>query len=115
MRTFDEIKQAAARLSILDREQLIFSLVDTLDEDCVREAALSYGPAHDAEPYPFWLPSFEDYLVFEERSSIRHEYIAGQVFAMAGASERHELVAGSIFAGLYSHLSTGPCRVYKGD
>lgn len=115
MRTFDEIKQAATRLSVLGREQLIFSLVDSLDEDGVREAALSYGPGHETEPDPIWLPSFEDYLAFEEKSSIRHEYIAGQVFAMAGASESHELVAGSIFAGLYSHLGTGPCRVYKGD
>jgi Uma2 family endonuclease len=51
----------------------------------------------------------------EETSSSRHEYIAGQVFALTCASENHELVAGNIFAGLHGYLSTGPCRVYKGD
>lgn len=115
MRTFEEIKQTAARLSVLDREQLIIWLSSTLDEDGVREAALSYGLPHEAEPDPQWLPTFEDYLAFEERSPIRHEYIAGQLFAMSGASENHELIALNVAAALHAHVRGGPCRVYKGD
>jgi Uma2 family endonuclease len=40
----------------------------------------------------------EEYLDAEKSSDIRHEYVAGQVFAMAGASEEHNLIAGNIYA-----------------
>lgn len=115
MRTFEEIKQATARLSLLDRHQLIIWLSTQLDEDGVREAALSYGPPDDSPPDPRWLPTFEDYLAFEERSPIRHEYIAGQLFAMSGASESHELIALNLAAALHTHVRGGPCRAYVGN
>lgn len=31
----------------------------------------------------------EEYLAGEEISEVRHEYVAGQVFAMAGGTLRH--------------------------
>jgi Uma2 family endonuclease len=34
----------------------------------------------------------EEYLAGEQRSEIRHEYIDGQVYAMAGASDHHGLI-----------------------
>jgi len=112
MRTFEELKQVAARLSVFDREQLIIFLSGTLDEDGVREAALSYGPPPQAQPDPLWLPTFEDYLAFEEKSPIRHEYVAGKLFAMSGASESHELIALNLAAALHAHVRGGPCRAY---
>ncbi|MEC4818909.1 MAG: hypothetical protein SAK29_37390, partial [Scytonema sp. PMC 1069.18] len=33
--------------------------------------------------------TIEEYLKIEESSDIRHEYVDGQIFAMAGASEQH--------------------------
>lgn len=57
----------------------------------------------------------EDYLTGELASAVRHEYLAGQVFAMAGASEAHATVAGNLFALLRSHVRGGPCRVYIAD
>jgi len=33
--------------------------------------------------------SINDYLAGEEVAPIKHEYIAGEVFAMTGASEAH--------------------------
>lgn len=38
--------------------------------------------------------SVDDYLDGETHAEERHEYIAGQVYATAGASEDHEVVAG---------------------
>ena len=35
------------------------------------------------------LLSVEDYLAGERLSEVRHEYAAGQVFAMAAGSQRH--------------------------
>ena len=42
--------------------------------------------------------TLEDYLAGEETSDVKHEYIAGEVFAMAGATEEHVTIAGNLFA-----------------
>jgi len=60
-------------------------------------------------------PSAEDYLSAEESGGIRHEYVDGEVYAMAGAGEAHNLIAGNVFAGLHSLVRGGPCRVFIAD
>ena len=50
------------------------------------------------------------YLALEARSPIRHEYIAGEVFAMTGASIRHNIIALNIATALRTHLRGTPCR-----
>jgi Uma2 family endonuclease len=57
----------------------------------------------------------EDYLSGEEDSQIRHEYIDGRVYAMAGTSDEHNTIAGNFFAELRAHLRGGPCRVFISD
>lgn len=59
--------------------------------------------------------SVEDYLDGEQHSDIRHEYVAGQVYAMTGASRHHNLIAGALYAALHAHLRGGPCRVFMAD
>ena len=59
--------------------------------------------------------SIEDYLAGEAVSPVKHEYVAGEVFAMAGASDAHVTVAGNVFAMLRAHVRGGPCRVYIAD
>ncbi len=61
-----------------------------------------------------WL-SPEEYLEGEKRSTIRHEYVAGQLYAMTGASDTHNLIAGALYATLRAHLRGGPCRVFIAD
>jgi Uma2 family endonuclease len=57
----------------------------------------------------------DDYLAGEALSPIRHEYVAGEVFAMAGATEEHATIAGNLFALLRAQVRGGPCRVYIAD
>jgi Uma2 family endonuclease len=57
----------------------------------------------------------EEYLQLEETSSIKHEYINGEVYAMAGATDAHVTIAGNIFALLLAHLRGSGCRVYISD
>ena len=57
----------------------------------------------------------DDYLAGEVLSPIRHEYVAGEVFAMAGATEEHATIAGNLFALLHAQVRGGPCRVYIAD
>lgn len=59
--------------------------------------------------------SITDYLEGELISEIKHEYINGDVFAMAGAKRAHNLVSGNIFAALYNHLRGTLCRVFASD
>jgi Uma2 family endonuclease len=57
----------------------------------------------------------EEYLQLEETSSIKHEYIDGEVYAMASATDAHVTIAGNIFALLLAYLRGSGCRVYISD
>jgi len=57
----------------------------------------------------------DDYLAGEAVSPIKHEYVAGEVFAMAGASEEHVTIALNVAVLLRAHVRGGPCRVYIAD
>ena len=59
--------------------------------------------------------TIEEYLQIEQVSVIRHEYVDGQIFAMAGASEEHNQIAGNIYALLRPHLRGTPCRAFVSD
>jgi len=61
------------------------------------------------------LVSVEDYLAGQLVSTIKHEYVGGVVYAMAGARNVHNLIAGNVFATLHSRLRGGPCRPYNSD
>jgi Uma2 family endonuclease len=58
--------------------------------------------------------SFRDYLQVEEMSGVKHEYLDGEIYAMAGRSLLHAALSGSILAMLHRQLS-GRCRVYTSD
>jgi Uma2 family endonuclease len=59
--------------------------------------------------------SAEDYLRDEVTRTLKHEYVDGQVYALAGAGDRHNRVAGNIYFRLRQALGTGPCRAYISD
>lgn len=59
--------------------------------------------------------SAEDYLRGEPSSEVRHEYVAGVLDAMSGASEEHNELAGNLYTALRSHLRGGPCKVFMVD
>ena len=59
--------------------------------------------------------SVEDYLRLEEASSVRHEYVAGEVYALAGAPRRHNRIALNLATRLATAARGGSCRVYMSD
>lgn len=59
--------------------------------------------------------SVEQYLAAEERSQERHEYVAGEVYAMVGASRHHNKIAGNLFVALATKLRDKPCDVFMSD
>jgi Uma2 family endonuclease len=56
-----------------------------------------------------------DYLEGEQASPIRHEYVAGQVFAMAGAGANHNRISLNIAFHLRSATRGTPCGVFISD
>jgi Uma2 family endonuclease len=57
----------------------------------------------------------EEYLKREEISQIKHEYIAGFVYAMAGASDSHVAITLNISSAFKIHFRGKGCRVYASD
>ncbi|MGH8581916.1 MAG: Uma2 family endonuclease [Gammaproteobacteria bacterium] len=62
-----------------------------------------------SRPEPSIPISPEAFLAGEQTSEIKHEYVAGHVYAMAGSSTAHNRIA------LNQHLRGGPCRVFMSD
>lgn len=56
-----------------------------------------------------------EYLEGEMISDIKHEYIAGEVYAMAGASRNHQRISGNVFTALREHLRNMPCEPFAAD
>lgn len=57
----------------------------------------------------------EEYLAFEEAAERRHEYVAGQIYAMSGASMPHLLIRDNVYFALRTRLRGGPCQPYGAD
>ena len=58
------------------------------------------------------LLSVADYLAGEDGAEVRHEYIAGQVYAMSGASRSHGLIALNIATFLRPRLRGTGCQLF---
>ncbi|MEM9274365.1 MAG: Uma2 family endonuclease, partial [Cyanobacteria bacterium P01_F01_bin.143] len=57
----------------------------------------------------------EEYLQKEKESNTKHEYIEGEIHAMAGATDAHVTIALNIAVLLRNHLRGSGCRVYISD
>ena len=56
-----------------------------------------------------------EYLTFERESTVKHEFIDGQVVAMSGASRNHNLIAGNVTGLMFNQLAERPCEHYPSD
>lgn len=59
--------------------------------------------------------SAADFLAWDATQTLRHEFVGGEVFAMAGAGEAHVTVAGNLYVALRQHLAGTPCRTFITD
>lgn len=60
-------------------------------------------------------PSPAEYLERERMADTKSEYVAGEIFAMAGATPEHNLIVGNLTGELRAALKKRPCRVYPSD
>lgn len=59
--------------------------------------------------------SEQDYLEGEKVSMIKHEYIDGEVYAMAGSSKNHQRLVTMLSRQLCEHFDNTPCEVFSSD
>lgn len=59
--------------------------------------------------------TFAEYVLLEEMSTVRHEYLDGQAWAMAGGSPQHAAIAGNVIGHLRQSLKGKRCRVFTSD
>lgn len=59
--------------------------------------------------------SEQDYLHGEMIADVRHEYIDGEVFAMAGTSRNHSLLVSNCVQALANHLQASPCMTFSSE
>ena len=59
--------------------------------------------------------SYPAYVAAEEQSDTRHEFLRGEVLAMAGGTPEHAALAMAIGVALSNALAGRPCRVYGAD
>lgn len=65
------------------------------------------------QPEPRYSP--EEYIALERTAEYKSEYLAGHIFAMAGASEDHNTIAANILWNLRNQFQGRPYRVYMND
>jgi Uma2 family endonuclease len=61
------------------------------------------------------LVSVADYLANELQSPVKHEYLGGVLYAMAGGRNNHNLIASNTLIALGSRLRGKRCRAYNSD
>ena len=59
--------------------------------------------------------SYPEYLAAEAVSDVRHEFLNGEVWAMAGGTPEHAALAASMIGELRAALRGKPCRTYSAD
>lgn len=64
---------------------------------------------------PHHLFSYAEYLRREEDTELRHEWLDGEVFALAGGSPTHANLIAEVTYALRNALGRGPCRVFTAD
>src|SRR5438552_2693383 len=61
------------------------------------------------------LVTVHDYLVGELASPVKHEYLGGVVYAMAGARNVHNVIATNVLGSLHARLRGRRCRPFNSD
>src|SRR5439155_1306577 len=59
--------------------------------------------------------TYDEYRRFEEATDAKHEYIDGEILALAGGTPEHAALAAAVIAELSRQLVGGPCTTFTSD
>jgi Uma2 family endonuclease len=66
-------------------------------------------------PAPLRKASYEEYLALERGSETKHEYVNGEIYAMAGGTPEHGRLAAKVARLVGNALAKRPCEVFSSD
>jgi Uma2 family endonuclease len=67
------------------------------------------------EPRRLHRYTYADYVGLEMYSDTKHEFLDGEIYAMAGGSEEHSALAAAMIHALTNAVGDQPCRVHTSD
>lgn len=59
--------------------------------------------------------TYHEYLVLERTANVKHEYLAGEIHAMAGGTREHAALAANVLAALGPQLRGKRCQAHSSD
>jgi len=59
--------------------------------------------------------TYGDYVALEKDSPTKHEFIDGEIYAMAGGTEEHSALSARVLSVLDNAIGDQPCRVHTSD
>src|SRR4051812_18549083 len=59
--------------------------------------------------------TYDEYRRFEAAANTKHEYLDGQILAMAGGTPEHAGLAAAVIEQLGPQLGGGPCQSFTSD
>jgi Uma2 family endonuclease len=59
--------------------------------------------------------TYADYVTLEQTSSTKHEFLGGEIYAMAGGSEEHSALCAQVLRLLGNGIGDRPCRIHTSD
>jgi Uma2 family endonuclease len=59
--------------------------------------------------------TYAEYVAFENASAEKHEFLDGEIYAMAGGSEEHSALSAAMVRLLGNVIADRPCRVHTSD
>jgi Uma2 family endonuclease len=65
--------------------------------------------------FPLHRYTYQEYVWLEAESHTRHEFLEGEIVAMAGGTPEHSAMGAEIIGQLREQLRGGPCRVFTSD
>jgi Uma2 family endonuclease len=72
-----------------------------------------YGAAMSEPLRDRW--TWDDYLAWEARQEVRHEFVDGEVRAMTGGTARHDVIGNRLRSRLEAAMAGQRCRVHGPD
>jgi len=59
--------------------------------------------------------TYADYVALEMTSSTKHEFLDGEIYALAGGSEEHSALAAEVLRAVGNAIGDRPCRAHTSD
>ncbi len=70
---------------------------------------------NEAAPKYYNKMSPSDFLEWERKQEYKHEYVVGEIVAMAGESINHNRISSNIIGRLWNYLQGKECNIFPGD